>query len=136
MITKTRLLLRTAFGHYIVKILFGILLTTFSVVAIFYFKLTFFPDFSLFQIVQCVNANDIALRTITPNPIEMHFIGGSDAIRIASISNSSTIYEPTPEPSLLEQGGVLQENEQPRPNFYYVCPTVTLYIGAGIAVVS
>lgn len=66
----------------------------------------------------------------------MHFMAGSDAIRMASISNSSTVYEPTPEPSLLEEGGVIEENDAPQSNFHYICPTVTLYVGAGLAVIS
>ncbi len=116
----------------VIRFIFSVLLVS----TIFYLKTVFFPDFTFLQVAHCVNVNDIVLTTITPNPMETHFMAGSDAIRMASISNSSTVYEPTPEPSLLEEGGVIEENDQPRSNFYYICPTVTLYVGAGIAVVS
>jgi len=136
MIRRFRSFICANMARFSLKVLIRVILSALLVSIIFYLKTVFFPDFSFLQVAYCVNVNDIAVTTITPNPIEIHFIAGSDAIRMASISNSSTVYEPTPEPSLLEEGGVIEENDQPRSNFYYICPTVTLYVGAGIAVVS
>ena len=136
MIRHLRSFICAKLARFSPKVLIRVIFSALLVSIIFYLKTIFFPDFSFLQVAYCVNVNDMALTTITPNPIEMHFIAGSDAIRMASISNSSTVYEPTPEPSLLEEGGVIEENDRPRSNFSYICPTVTLYAGAGIAVVS
>ena len=72
----------------LIRFVFSILLVS----IVFYLKTVFFPDFTFLQVAHCVNVNDIAPTTITPNPMETQ-ISLDNQIERSSLNSEELLEE-------------------------------------------